>query len=779
MEKNKTFKDLSHEAIINVLRNNIIIDGDTSRVGLTVLVVDNYVLSLLNATIGLSSITDIGYLLVDIFETDKEIEDGKRRKSYEGLDVVYFFADNSLSVERICLDYYSERLNKQFSCIDRLLACTIYRGIPLLPRQVASMYRDARIITIKNYDISSKDLVYEQLTVRRRNANGHLDLLLNHIKRDTFSEECIVNYIPLETDIFTMELYDTISILYSYKLNLESIDDFATKSTKKIKTKNTQLYTNIIRKAKIARSKHIKTIAQKLASVFMVLDHMPNIRFKSCGDLENSSLNSCQELASIVTNILCKYRDNGGFSWSSHNKDIFDKDDTEDMDTKKKSDSSDDLDDKEYITNVNSTLLIVDRIDDIVPVLIHDFSYSGTIVDLLDHDPVLPYLYKYVDNRGKKQEMEVMLDETDCVYQELRHLEIIEISKKIEFELEQRNKKKLNLELESNSRSGLEDAREALLKLANNENFINKKYFQHIDIATKIYKMIDKRNLTQLMILEQELITGVDSAGNKISHSVIIQKVKTMFTKGSEIYLSKRIDRIRILLLIVVCMQELNKSTLKELISLSKIESQGECAINNLLNINIPICQKVKFVRGAPIIDKNKSKIYAKECLKLKKQSRYITKIEHDVSSLIKDELSDEEFPFQYRNSHMTTLKKQKDKIYKKEIVDTIKKSDMSKRTYHSKFNEKKTPLEIKDNKNYIVVFVIGGITQMEINALKKISMTYNKNIIIGSTSLISQSDFITQLMETKNFNDEENEKNEETDEENDENDENEKKEDI
>ena len=62
--------------------------------------------------------------------------------------------------------------------------------------------------------------------------------------------------------------------------------------------------------------------------------------------------------------------------------------------------------------------------------------------------------------------------------------------------------------------------------------------------------------------------------------------------------------------------------------------------------------------------------------------------------------------------------------------------------------------VEIKKDKNYIVVFVIGGITQMEINALKKISLMYNKNIIIGSTSLLSQNDFITQLVETKNFND-------------------------
>lgn len=43
---------------------------EMSRVNLTVLVVDYFMLSLLNITIGLSNVIDIGYLLVDLFEID-------------------------------------------------------------------------------------------------------------------------------------------------------------------------------------------------------------------------------------------------------------------------------------------------------------------------------------------------------------------------------------------------------------------------------------------------------------------------------------------------------------------------------------------------------------------------------------------------------------------------------------------------------------------------------------------------------------------------------------
>lgn len=702
MNNINTLKELTCSKIIEVLRNNIIINGDVSRVGLTVLVVDNYVLSLLNTTIGLSNVIDIGYLLVDLFETDDEISDGKRRRSYPGLDVVYFFADRELSVNRICLDYRIDIINKQPTCIDRLLACTLYRGVPAFPVQVSNMYRDARIITIENFNVTS---VYDDLIVRRRNEKGHLDLLLTHIKRDTVAEECIINYIAWESNTFTLEFYDTLSILYSYKLGMSP-------------------HSNIIKKAKRSRNEHIKIISHKLASVFMVLNNLPNIRFRNSEHSQSCS----KEVAYQVAKELYKYRDTVGFTNSKNSKDSFGND-------------------KDLHNNFknNCTLLIVDRIDDVVPALLHDFSYSSLLVDLLDHDPILPFLYKYIDKKNREKEMEIMLDECDCVYQELRYLEIMEISKKIEYEVNEQAKKNSN----NKSKTELEAAKDALLKLVNNEDLINTKYSQHIDITNDIYKSIDARNLAPLMILEQELVTGVDNNGSKISHNSIIDRVKIMLTKDSDTYLSKRIDQLRILLLLVICVPELSKSTLKELISLSKIETQGECVINNLANIHIPVCKNKKHVNGAPIINRDIAKKRAEEFMKIKKHSRYMTKLEDAVLSLIKNDLPIELFPYQHENSNETNETNGTD-----EITISSKIKHDSKRTRHSKIFKQNFPVETKTDKNCIVVFVVGGITQMEINALKKISLMYNKNIIIGSTSMLSQNDFITQLVETKNFND-------------------------
>jgi hypothetical protein len=55
--------------ILDALRSNVIVDGDRSRLGLTVLVVDSFVLSLLDATVGLANVIDVGFLRTSLWLT--------------------------------------------------------------------------------------------------------------------------------------------------------------------------------------------------------------------------------------------------------------------------------------------------------------------------------------------------------------------------------------------------------------------------------------------------------------------------------------------------------------------------------------------------------------------------------------------------------------------------------------------------------------------------------------------------------------------------------------
>jgi hypothetical protein len=93
-------------------------------------------------------------------------------------------------------------------------------------------------------------------------------------------------------------------------------------------------------------------VPAQLASVFVTLDDFPNIRFSASGRAKNR----VEELAKKTARFLQTYRnENGEFGLETQ--------------------------------DCPSTLLIVDRVDDVAPALMHDFTYSSLVVDLLNHDP--------------------------------------------------------------------------------------------------------------------------------------------------------------------------------------------------------------------------------------------------------------------------------------------------------------------------------------------------------------------------------------------------------
>jgi hypothetical protein len=49
-----------------------------------------------------------------------------------------------------------------------------------------------------------------------------------------------------------------------------------------------------------------------------------------------------------------------------------------------------------------------------------------------------------------------------------------------------------------------------------------------------------------------------------------------------------------------------------------------------------------------------------------------------------------------------------------------------------------------------VIVFVLGGISQMEINALNNLAALTHKEIVIGSTSLLTPRDFVLEVGETE-----------------------------
>ena len=68
-------------------------------------------------------------------------------------------------------------------------------------------------------------------------------------------------------------------------------------------------------------------------------------------------------------------------------------------------------------------MLVLDRVDDLAPAVLHDITYTCLVTDLLEHDPCTPFHYTYTA-RGESVAKDVLLDDTDPVWRMLRFEEM-------------------------------------------------------------------------------------------------------------------------------------------------------------------------------------------------------------------------------------------------------------------------------------------------------------------------------------------------------------------
>jgi hypothetical protein len=71
------------------------------------------------------------FTVVDMFETDKDVREGKRRRPYPELGVVYFFREDEdeRSVSLICRDFEDDVRVDNRDIFEKCFPC-IFKGIP-------------------------------------------------------------------------------------------------------------------------------------------------------------------------------------------------------------------------------------------------------------------------------------------------------------------------------------------------------------------------------------------------------------------------------------------------------------------------------------------------------------------------------------------------------------------------------------------------------------------------------------------------------------------------
>jgi syntaxin-binding protein 1 len=232
------------------------------------------------------------------------------------------------------------------------------------------------------------------------------------------------------------------------------------------------------------------SIAEKLATLCITLNEFPTVRYQL-------SSSSATEIATTVVKILSDFKRNNPGFWC-HGEDSHQ--------------------DKE-----RGQLLIVDRSFDALSPLMHEYTYQAMVNDLLPvQDGVISY--KSETNASKKVEKQVLLNEADEYWVQLRHEHIAKVIEVIKERMSDIINNNPGAALAKNSGSDMSiTSMAAAVKALPEYRETMAKLSQHVNIAQQCMDVFSRTGLMEINQLEQTMSTGVDEEGKEVKGQKLVQ----------------------------------------------------------------------------------------------------------------------------------------------------------------------------------------------------------------------------------------------------------------
>ncbi|KAK9177943.1 hypothetical protein WN943_027133 [Citrus x changshan-huyou] len=493
----------------------------------------------------------------------------------------------------------------------------------------------------------------------------------------------------------------------------------------------------------------LNVMATRIATVFASLREFPLVRYRAAKSLDAMTITTFRDLvptklAAGVWNCLMKYKQTI----------------------------------QNFPMSETCELLILDRSVDQIAPIIHEWTYDAICHDLLNLEGN-KYVHEVPSKTdGPPEKKEVLLEEHDPIWVELRHAHIADASERLHEKMTGFVSKNKAAQIQNGSRDGSNLSTRDLQKLVQalpqyseqidklslhvedrcqerkgekgrkvDERCQKDAEWSLVQIAGKINRIIRETGLRELGQLEQDLVFG--DAGFK--------DVIKFLTAKEDI---TRENKLRLLMIVAsIYPEKFEGEKGLNLMKLAKLTADDMTAVNNMRLLGGALESKKSTIGAFSLkFDIHKKKRAARKDRSGREEtwqlSRFYPMIEELVEKLGKNELSKDDYPCMNDPSptfHGTTQSALTNEVpaahsMRSRRTPTWARPRSSDDGYSSDSVLKHASSDFKKMGQRIFVFIVGGATRSELRVCHKLTAKLNREVVLGSSSLDDPPQFITKL---------------------------------